>query len=105
MARVLQPGGRLIVGELGRWSSWAATRRIRAWLGAAIWSDARFQTARGLRHLAERTGLEVETIRGAIFYPRLATLARWLSIADGWLGRHGTLGAAFLGMSAVKKSR
>jgi ubiquinone/menaquinone biosynthesis C-methylase UbiE len=27
MARVLRPGGRLVIGELGRWSSWAAARR------------------------------------------------------------------------------
>ena len=30
MARVLRPGGRLVIGELGRWSSWAAARRVRA---------------------------------------------------------------------------
>jgi len=34
IGRVLRPGGRLIIGELGRWSSWAASRRIRAWFGA-----------------------------------------------------------------------
>src|SRR5450759_2795555 len=33
MARVLKPGGRLVIGELGRWSFWAAHRRIRGWLG------------------------------------------------------------------------
>lgn len=32
MARVLKPGGRLVIGELGRWSSWAAIRRVRGWL-------------------------------------------------------------------------
>src|SRR3974377_294729 len=32
--RVLRPGGRLIIGELGKWSAWAAGRRIRAWLGS-----------------------------------------------------------------------
>ena len=30
---VLRPGGRLIVGELGRYSSWAFSRRIRGMLG------------------------------------------------------------------------
>lgn len=29
MARVLKPGGRLVIGELGRWSLWAMQRRIR----------------------------------------------------------------------------
>lgn len=44
MARVLKPGGRLVIGELGRWSLWAAYRRIRGWIG----------TSRGeLRHSAQ----------------------------------------------------
>jgi ubiquinone/menaquinone biosynthesis C-methylase UbiE len=38
-ARVLRPGGRFVIGELGKWSWWAAGRRIRAWL--ALRSGAR----------------------------------------------------------------
>jgi SAM-dependent methyltransferase len=41
MTRVLRPGGRLIIGELGRWSFWAAKRRIRAWLGSRLWRRRR----------------------------------------------------------------
>ncbi|HSL79259.1 MAG TPA: class I SAM-dependent methyltransferase, partial [Pseudolabrys sp.] len=37
MARVLKPGGRLVIGELGRWSLWAAYRRIRGWLDHPTW--------------------------------------------------------------------
>ena len=33
MARVLRPGGRLVIGELGKWNLWATFRRIRGWLG------------------------------------------------------------------------
>ncbi len=29
LVRVLRPGGRLVLGELGRWSAWAALRRAR----------------------------------------------------------------------------
>ena len=29
MARVLRPGGLVVLGELGRWSPWAVSRRIR----------------------------------------------------------------------------
>jgi len=36
MARVLRPGGRVVIGDLGRWSSWAATRRVRAWCRSAL---------------------------------------------------------------------
>ena len=31
MDRVLKPGGRLILGELGRWNLWAAQRRVKGW--------------------------------------------------------------------------
>jgi len=32
MTRVLRPGGRLVIGELGRWNLWAAKRRIKGWV-------------------------------------------------------------------------
>jgi ubiquinone/menaquinone biosynthesis C-methylase UbiE len=32
IARILKPGGRLVIGELGRWSLWAAIRRVKGWL-------------------------------------------------------------------------
>ena len=51
MARVLKPGGRLVIGELGRWSLWAAHRRIRGWLGDPTWRAAMFRTAAELREL------------------------------------------------------
>lgn len=35
----------LVIGELGRRSSWAAYRRIRGWLGHPTWRAARFRTA------------------------------------------------------------
>ena len=101
MARVLRPGGRLVLGELGRWSLWAARRRIRGWLGAATWKAARFRTARELRALAEQAGLSVTTIRGAVFYPPVSILAQALAPLDPWLGRLTTVGAAFIALSAV----
>lgn len=102
MARVLRPGGRLVIGELGRWSSWAAARRVRAWLGSPLWRRGRFRAAGELRRLAAGAGLEVKTVRGAIFYPRTRLAARWLSPCDRFLGRHSTVGAGFLAMSAGK---
>jgi ubiquinone/menaquinone biosynthesis C-methylase UbiE len=71
IARVLRPGGRLVIGELGRWSTWAAARRIRAWLGSPLWRRGRFRTANELRGFAEQAGLDSQgacagrsTIRG-----------------------------------------
>ena len=49
MTRVLKPGGRLVIGELGRSSFWAAHRRIRGWLGDQTWRVAMFRPALELR--------------------------------------------------------
>jgi SAM-dependent methyltransferase len=102
MARVLRPGGRLVIGELGKWSTWAAARRVRAWLGSPLWRKGRFRTARELRTLAEGAGLSVEAVRGAIYFPRLRLAARMLAPFDARLGRLTTIGAAFIALSAVK---
>jgi SAM-dependent methyltransferase len=102
MARVLRPGGRLVIGELGKWSTWAAARRIRGGLGSPIWREARFRTAGELRALAGQAGLAVECVRGAIYYPRFMTFARFMAPLDEWIGRRTTMGAAFLALRAVK---
>lgn len=103
MARVLRPGGRLVIGELGKWSTWAAGRRVRAWLGSPLWRHGRFRTARELRALAVQAGFSVESVRGAIYYPRSLIAARLLSRCDPVLGRLTTFGAAFVALSAVKR--
>lgn len=102
MARVLRPGGRLVIGELGKWSTWAAQRRIRAWLGSPIWRRGRFRTAGELRALAGYAGLVPGPVRGAIYYPRWGWAARLLAPWDGRLGRMTTAGAAFIALSAMK---
>lgn len=105
MARVLRPGGRLVLGELGRWSLWAAIRRVRGWLGAATWQAARFRTAAELRSLAEQAGLSVTAMRGAVYYPPVGMLSRALAPIDSWLGRLTTFGAAFIAVSAVSVNK
>lgn len=102
MARVLRPGGRLVIGDLGKWSFWAARRRVRGWLGAAFWRAARFRTARQIAALAASAGLSVMVIRGAIFFPPWTALARVMAPLDPVLGRHMTVGAAFLAVQATK---
>lgn len=56
MARVLAPGGRLVLGELGRFSVWAAERRVRGWLGSSTWKRARFWSRSNLAELARDGG-------------------------------------------------
>jgi ubiquinone biosynthesis O-methyltransferase len=102
IARVLKPGGRFVIGELGKWSTWAAARRVRSWLGSRLWRLGQFRTAGELRTLAERAGLRVRDVRGAIFYPRCRMAARLMAAADSGLGRLTTIGAAFIALNAVK---
>jgi ubiquinone/menaquinone biosynthesis C-methylase UbiE len=102
MARVLRPGGRLVIGELGRWSLWAAIRRIRGWLGAPTWQVARFRTAQELRSRLEAHGMAAGETRGAIFYPPCGLAASLMASPDRWLGRHMAIGAAFIVLSATK---
>ena len=102
IARVLRPGGAVVIGELGRWSLWALRRRIRGWLGNPLWRAARFHTEGELRRLAEGAGLEVRARRGAVFYPPVAALACAMAPLDPWLGRITAIGAAFVALRAEK---
>ena len=105
MARVLRPGGRLVIGELGYWSLWAAQRRVRRWLGNPIWRNTKFRSARELRDFAHSAGLTEITIRGAIHYPPFWLAAILLAPADLCIGRHATFGSAFLVLSAAKPTQ
>jgi ubiquinone/menaquinone biosynthesis C-methylase UbiE len=102
MARVLKPGGLLVIGELGRWSLWATHRRIRGWLGDPIWRAAMFRTAAELRAFVEAASLKMIEFRGTAYYPPCGIAAGLLAPADPWLGRMTTVGAAFIVVSAEK---
>ncbi len=102
IARVLKPGGRLVLADLGKWSLWAASRRVRGWLGAAMWRAARFRSAAELRALALAAQLSVEQVCGAVYYPRSVLLARLMAPVDHWLGGLTTIGAAFIALRATK---
>lgn len=104
MARVLAPGGRLVLGELGRFSVWAAERRIRGWLGSCTWRRARFWSRSELRALAHNAGCAVVKVQGAVFYPPSNIAARTLGGLDPFLTRVGVPGAAFLALLAEKGS-
>ncbi|RNJ47987.1 class I SAM-dependent methyltransferase [Methylocystis hirsuta] len=103
LSRVLKPGGRLVIGELGRWSLWADYRRIRGWLGHPTWRAARFPSQAELRRLLEGARLDVIETRGAVYYPPCGAVARLLAPIDPWLGRRAIFGAAaFIAISAAK---
>jgi ubiquinone/menaquinone biosynthesis C-methylase UbiE len=105
IARVLAPGGRLVIGELGARSTWAMERRVRAWLGSRLWQRGVFRTPGGLRRLALDAGLAPLEVRGAVYYPRLRWLMRIMAPYDGAFGRISTAGAAFLTLEARKPQK
>jgi SAM-dependent methyltransferase len=102
MARVLRPGGMLVLGELGRWSAWAAWRRVRARAGSKTWRAARFWSAGELRSLVRDVGLVPAATRGAVFYPPVGAVARVLEPIDPFLGRATRLGAAFVAVTGLR---
>lgn len=102
MARVLAPGGRVVLGELGRFSVWAAERRVRGWLGAAPWRRAQFWSRRELAALAEGAGLDTAGVRGCVFFPPNDLAARWMAPVEPLLTRLDAPGAAFLALAADK---
>jgi SAM-dependent methyltransferase len=102
IGRVLRHGGQLVIGELGKWSAWAAVRRIRGWLGSPLWSRARFRLPSELRTLAEQGGMVPGRVRGAIYYPKLGFAARLLAPFDPFFGGLTTIGAAFIALRAIK---
>lgn len=102
MARVLRPGGRLVIGELGRHSLWAAKRRLSGWLGSETWRRAVFRSSRELKHLARAVRLDVDGVRGAIYYPPCNLCARLLAPLDARVASVTTIGAAFIALAARK---
>jgi ubiquinone/menaquinone biosynthesis C-methylase UbiE len=102
LERVLAPGGRLVIGELGRWSAWAAQRRIRGRLGHPIWRRARFWSRGSLRRMVESGGFRVDVVQGAVHYPPTGLAARAFFRIDRTLGRLRAPGPAFLAVAASK---
>ncbi|MBF0326760.1 MAG: class I SAM-dependent methyltransferase [Alphaproteobacteria bacterium] len=100
--RVLRPGGRMVLGELGRWSLWAAERRIKGMLGSRLWHHSRFSDARSLTAEVAEAGLMIGVVRGAVFYPPVTWAARLMAPIDSCLGRYTTIGAAYLAAAATK---
>jgi len=102
MARVLVPGGFLVLGDLGRFNLWAAKRRVRSWLGAGPWRQTRFRSRRQLRELVHAAELKIIAEGDAVYFPPMARLARLLAPIDPFLSCIRAPGAAFLALTATK---
>jgi SAM-dependent methyltransferase len=92
MSRVLAPGARLVIGDLGKWNTWAAWRRLRSWLGSTTWPHTTFPNARQLTNLIHGAGLQPEEIRSAVYYPPQAILAGTIAPIEDRISAVTTLG-------------
>ena len=101
-SRVLRSGGSLVIGELGRYSSWALSRRLRAWLGSRRWRDAHFWTTNELLELLEQAGLRVRASRGCVYFPPISLAAQILDEYDVAFSFLNQIGAAFLAIKGDK---
>lgn len=102
LARVVRPGGRVVLGELNRYSIWAAARRIRAWRGDPLWREAHFRTVGELGRCLRLAGLHLQSRAGAVYYPRALGAARLLGPIERFLSGRLTIGSAFLVLGAGK---
>jgi SAM-dependent methyltransferase len=104
VARVLRPGGRLILGELNRWSLWALQRRLEGLIRPTVYRQAHFRSINELRRLLACTNLPVTGWEGLLHLPpinhadilgALAPLERLGERFTPWLG-------AFLAVAATR---
>jgi SAM-dependent methyltransferase len=105
IARVLKPGSRLVVGELGKWRTWAVERRIRGLarfeaLGMRVPSHSRWPAS-----LARTSGLQPLPVCGAIYYPRAIWAAGLLAPRDPQISSVTNTGASFLTASGCQASK
>jgi ubiquinone/menaquinone biosynthesis C-methylase UbiE len=83
VARVQTPGGRLLIGALGRFSFWALWRRLKGLFRRSLWRSAHFFSRTELVQLMRAAGYGALSERGAIYFPpvdsaRLLTVLRRL---------------------------
>jgi ubiquinone/menaquinone biosynthesis C-methylase UbiE len=69
MHRVIKPGGRLVIGELNRFSLWAFLRRLKGLFTDTIYNLAHFWSRRELARLLGRSGFVADDERIVLYFP------------------------------------
>lgn len=106
-ARMLRPGGRLVVGDLNRRSLWALLRRLEAWFRPTTYRAARFHTLRELQRMLADAGLQHIRWEGLLHLPPIDSshVLRTLAPLERFGNRYTPQFGAFLTLTAVKPPR
>ncbi len=75
MHRVITLDGRVVLGELNRWSSWAFVRRLKGLVIDTIYNRAHFWSRRELERLLRRNGLAPRAARIVLHIPPIRRVA------------------------------
>lgn len=107
LARVLRPGGFLVIGVLNRFSLWTIKRLMRSWFRPSLWNEVNFLGAQDLIGLLQQTGAFHQfQWRRAVYCPPVDFLGMRRLIP--YWERLGALlypgAAAFLAVSARKQA-
>ena len=104
--RVLQPGGRLVIGELNARSLWGVLRRVEARFRPTTYRNAHFRRLDELREMLEATGFEVTGWEGLLHLPPVshAGILRALDPLERLGQRHWPQFGAFLAVEARSRS-
>ncbi len=106
LARVLRPGGFLVIGVLNRFSLWTLKRAVRSWFRPSLWNEVNFLGAQDLSGLLQQTGaFQQFRWRRAIYFPPVI-FPGWSRLIPSWerLGARLCPGAAaFLALAARKR--
>jgi ubiquinone/menaquinone biosynthesis C-methylase UbiE len=106
MRRVIVPDGRVVLGELNRWSSWALVRRLKGLVADTVYNRAHFWSRRELARVLERNGLAPRAVRIVLHIPpiRRAGFLKRARVVDDLLKRLFPGMGAFIAVVARRRT-